>query len=148
MKYLVISIIALSILNAQIVHAHGEDKMGPNRGFVRMPGPYHTELVPIAKNKLKVYLLDIEWKNPSVLRSKLEIIYNEKINATCEVKTNFYECVFPKAVNLKKQGHLKVIAEREGQSGAEVTYSLPLKLDKPTATPSKQDDKMDHSKHH
>lgn len=144
----ILVVLSLFILNSSRSHAHGEDKMGPNGGFVRMPGAYHTELVPSGKNKLKVYLLDVEWKNPSILRSKLEVTYNENIKAKCEVKTNYYECAFPKSVNLTKKGELKVIAEREGQAGAEVSYPLPLKLEKATAPPAMETEKVDHSKHH
>ena len=32
--------------------AHGEDKYGPHKGFIRMPGAFHTELVLNGKNKL------------------------------------------------------------------------------------------------
>jgi hypothetical protein len=52
-----------------LASAHGEDKAGPNGGFIRMPGAFHTELVPSGKDKLKVYLLDIQWKNPSLKNS-------------------------------------------------------------------------------
>lgn len=148
MKNLIIFLIVGYVLDIQATFAHGEDKVGPNGGFVRMPGAYHTEVVPIAKNKLKVYLLDIDWKNPSVLRSKVKVVYNENTNATCEVRTNFFECVFPKTVNFTKKGRLKVLAEREGQTGAEVLYPLPLKLEKAMATPSMETEKVDHNKHH
>lgn len=108
---------------------HGEDKLGPHKGFVRMPGAYHTEIVPDGKNKLKVFLLDIHWKNPSVVKSKLEIKYNDKVDAKCKIQDNFYVCVFPKSVDLTKAGELIVTAEREEQKGQEVLYQLPLKLE-------------------
>ncbi len=50
------------------VFAHGEDKPGPHGGFIRMPGAFHTEVVK-EKEGYRVYLLDINWKNPSVLDS-------------------------------------------------------------------------------
>ena len=117
------------LLSSSFSFAHGEDKYGPNRGFVRMPGAFHTELVPEGKDKLKVFLLDIQWKNPSVINSELQIKYNDKINAKCEIQDNFYTCTFPKTVNLTKKGELKVTAEREDQKGMEVSYSLPLRLE-------------------
>ncbi len=122
-------VICILFLNAHFVFAHGEDKYGPNKGFVRMPGAFHTELVQEGKNKLKVFLLDIQWKNPSVLNSKLQIKYNGKDNADCKIQDNFYTCTFPKSVNLAKKGELKVTAEREDQKGIEVSYKLPLKLE-------------------
>lgn len=140
-------ILLVSIFTSTLAIAHGEDKYGPHRGFVRMPGAFHTELVPVGKNKLKVYLLDIQWKNPSVVKSKVQIKYNDKIDATCEVKENFYDCTFPKSVNLSKKGELKVTAEREEQKGMEVTYALPLKLENATAE-KQPETKMDHSSHH
>ena len=135
-------IILVLIFNVQLVFAHGEDKYGPNNGFVRMPGAFHTELVPNGKNKLKVFLLDIQWKNPSIVKSKLQIKYNNKIDAQCEIQDNFYNCTFPKSVNLTKKGELKVMAEREEQKGMEVSYKLPLKLESSTPPAS------GHNGHH
>lgn len=120
---------AISLLVSNMALAHGEDKFGPNGGFVRMPGAFHTELVPVDKNNLKIYLLDIQWKNPSVVNSKLVVRLNKKTKAKCEVKENYFSCVFPKSVDLTKKGELKVLAEREEQKGMEVSYPLPLKLE-------------------
>lgn len=104
-----------------------------------MPGPFHTELVPEGKNKLKVYLLNMEWKKPSVKKSSLIIVHNTKAEAKCEIQRNFYMCTFPPTVDLTKNGELKVTASREEQIGMEVSYPLPLKLE------VKKDD---HSGHH
>jgi hypothetical protein len=136
MKNLVLFI--LLSLSSAFVFAHGEDKAGPNGGFVRMPGSFHTELVLSGKNKVKIYLLDIHWKNPSVLKSKVELTY-KKTKAVCETKENFFSCEFPKTINLTQKGELKLIAERDDQKGMEVSYPLPLKL---SATPN------EHSGHH
>ena len=128
-KIFKITLFTIFCMSAEFVFAHGEDKSGPHGGFVRMPGAFHTELVPDGKNKLKVFLLDIQWKNPSVKKSNLQIKYNNKIDAKCEILRNFYICAFPKSVNLTKKGELKVTAEREEQKGMEVSYPLPLKLE-------------------
>lgn len=125
---LVVSLIVFIFMTSHS-WAHGEDKYGPHKGFVRMPGAFHTELVVNGKNKLKVYLLDIEWKNPSIEKSKLEITYNNQFKAECKPQKDFYSCEFPKSVNLTKKGELKVIASRKDQNGAEVSYPLPLKLE-------------------
>lgn len=109
--------------------AHGEDKYGPHKGFIRMPGAFHTELVLNGKNKLKVYLLDIDWKNPSIEKSKLEITYNNQFKAECKPQKDFYSCEFPKSVNLTKKGELKVMATRQDSKGSEALYLLPLKLE-------------------
>ncbi len=132
-------ILCVFMIFGQISHAHGEDKAGPNGGFIRMPGAFHTELIPQSKNSLKIYLLDLQWKNPSVTKSKIEIIYNEKENAKCEPEKNFFICTFSKSVDLRKKGALKVSAEREEQKGTEVSYSLPFKL---------KGTDVDHNAHH
>lgn len=122
--------------------AHGEDKYGPNGGFVRMPGAFHAEVVVDGTHKLKVYLLDIQWKNPSILKSSVKINYKgkSKAMAECAAVENYFSCSFPATVDLTKKGELKLMAEREEQKGMEVTYKLPLKLEIPAAT--------QHSEHH
>lgn len=127
MNKLMLALSAILISNFAL--AHGEDKYGPNKGFIRMPGAFHVELVPDGKNKLKVYLLDIQWKNPSVVKSKVQIKHDDKNSAQCEIKENYYLCEFPKSVNLTKKGELKVVVEREEQKGMEVSYPLPFKLE-------------------
>lgn len=122
MKFLLFCIL---LIVTQLGFAHGEDKYGPHKGFIRMPGAFHTEVVPVGKNKIRVYLLDIDWKNPSVLRSSVEV----NLSGQCEIKKNYYECSFPSGVNLQKKGQLIVIAQREGQKGSEAIYELPLKLE-------------------
>ncbi len=124
------------LLISNFVFAHGEDQAGPHGGFVRMPGAFHTELIVDGVNKLKVYLLDIEWKNPSVLKSDLQVTHNNKNKASCEALQNYYVCTFTKNVNLLKKGELKVLAQREEQKGMEVFYKLPLKLQSSKSTPA------------
>lgn len=130
-----------------ISYGHGENKPGPNGGFIRMPGAYHTELIPNEINSLKVYLLDIQFKNPSVKDSSIEMSLGgkSKINTKCEPQENFFICKFPEKVDLTKKGSLKVISNREGQKGMVVTYPLPLRLEKSEAAEKSKDD---HSGHH
>lgn len=146
---------ALAVLISNFAWAHGEDMYGPHKGFVRMPGAFHTELVPDSKNSLKVYLLDIQWKNPSVLQAKVQIKYNGKTEAQCDVKNSepesYFLCSFSKKVDLTKTGELKVIAEREEQKGMGVSYKLPLKLEMPkekTNNPSENSNQNMHNGHH
>ncbi len=119
------------LLKSNFAFAHGEDKPGPHGGFIRMPGAFHTEVVPQSKTTLKVFLLDIEWKNPSINNSSLQVILNDKskTKAQCSVKDNYYLCSFPKPIDLTKKGELKVLPQRDGQKGAEVSYILPLKFE-------------------
>jgi hypothetical protein len=134
MKSKIVAAIIASSLVAQIVFGHGENKPGPNGGFIRMPGAFHTELVPIGSNSLKVYLLDINWKNPTVKDSSLKVTHlGSKITEVCKIKSNFYICQFPASVDLVKKGELSVEAQRENQIGAVVSYELPFKLQKGNA---------------
>lgn len=110
--------------------SHGEDKPGPHGGFIRMPGAFHTEVVPDGPSKVKVYLLDVNWKNPSVNGSSLKLRYGVKGEfAKCATGNGlFYSCEFSKKVDLNKKGTLIVYSQRENQVGAKVAYVLPLKL--------------------
>ncbi len=130
----------LLIVFPLLTWAHGEDKPGPHGGFIKMPGAFHTEVLAAGKNKLKVYLLDMQWKNPSIVKSELKVTHNKKTKGTCGIKENYYECGFPTSVNLNTKGELSVTAQRDGQVGNEMIYALPLKLEAP-----KNDD---HSGHH
>lgn len=110
---------------------HGEDKLGPNGGYIRMPGAFHTELVPSGKAGFRVFLLDINWKNPSLKDSSLEVRSAGGEKAVCSPKENLYfECRFSSKVDLAKSGELTVTARRESQQGNAVKYNLPLKLEK------------------
>jgi hypothetical protein len=145
MKIFLVSLISYFSF-ASSVSAHGENKYGPHKGFVRMSGAFHTEVVPFGKNKVKVYLLDIEWKNPTVEKSNLTVKLNGKTNADCNAEKDFYVCVFSKNVNLMKKGLLSVKATRQDQTGADVIYQLPLKLNKVQIEMKMDSD--DHSIHH
>lgn len=111
--------------------AHGEDKLGPNGGYIRMPGAFHTELVPIGENKFKIYLLNMEWKSPSVKDSRVMLSFGRgpSLKAKCTVEKNFYICIFDVKLDLKN-GELTLQATRESQVGNMVKYPLPLKLER------------------
>lgn len=116
------------------VFAHGEDKPGPHGGLIRMPGAFHTEILVESQTALKIYLLDIQWKNPSVRESDVKVKFSSKTggrnhaeSGTCTKATDHFRCVFAAAINLKKSGHLEVTATRENQKGASVEYSTPFK---------------------
>ncbi len=130
MRTLIFTLLMISILGEGVVYAHGEDKPGPNGGFIRMPGAFHTEVIPLGPNKLKIFLLDITWQNPSTANSDLAVRLKLKkaAKAKCEIKDNFYICDFPKGVDLTQKGELIVKAKRENQKGNQVSYELPLKL--------------------
>ena len=126
----VFTMIGASLFGA-LAHGHGEDKPGPHGGFIRMPGAFHTELVQDSANKLKVYLLDINWQNPSIKEGSVEVRYGKKgETAKCRVTEGiFYLCTFSKKIDLSKKGSLEVLAKRENIQGNLVTYPLPLRLE-------------------
>lgn len=134
MRTLLFAMLMALILGADLASAHGENKLGPNGGFIRMPGAFHTEVVPLGPSQLKVFLLDINWENPSVANSSLNVNVSLNVKskkttpAKCEVQENYYLCEFTKNVDLTKKGALSVEAQRENQKGNKVTYQLPLKL--------------------
>ncbi|MDZ4084217.1 MAG: hypothetical protein U1E10_14840 [Bdellovibrionales bacterium] len=136
-------LLALALLKPLAVTAHGEDKPGPNGGFIRMPGAFHTEVVAQKPNQLKVFLLDIAWKNPVVAKSSVKATHEssakQKSDVSCSPEKNFFVCKFPKSVDVSKAGTLTLFATRDSQAGIPAAYPLPLKLDKPTD---------DHSGHH
>ena len=124
------TVLLIGAFSGSIALAHGEDKPGPHGGFIRMPGGFHTEVLPTGKNKLKIFLLDIEWKNPSLKNSSIEARIDsgpKKAVGSCVQKDDYYECTFPK-IDLRKNGNLFIKPKREGQQGMEINYELPLRL--------------------
>lgn len=139
------SLITIILLTASLnTFAHGEEKLGPNGGYLKMPGNFHTEVVPEKNGKLKVYLLDINFKNPTVKDSSISVSVNNssKKEIKCSVKKNHFLCDTVKA-DLKK-GTLTIVAEKEKVKGADAVYQLPLALAK-GETETKAED---HGSHH
>lgn len=123
-------ILISALFSGSIAIAHGENKLGPNGGYIRMPGAFHTEVVAKSPNQIQVYLLDLEWKNPSVNSSSVKAYLNgkKKYSTTCVVENNFYRCDFEKGARLDG-GQLVIEAKRENQVGNKAIYDLPLKLE-------------------
>lgn len=109
--------------------AHGEEKPGPHGGHITMPGPFHVELSMDEDQSLHVFLLDIEFKNPTVKDSKISVIArdkNTKVSFNCSVMgDSHYNCVPSKKYSQK--GELIVQATREKVVGNKAIYKLPLK---------------------
>ena len=127
MKILKSLVSAILVFSTSFVFAHGEDKPGPHGGVIRMPGAYHTEVVLLGASKLKVYLLDIHWKNPSVKDSSVSVTFGEE-KIQCEKEREFFVCTFDESVDLKSKGKLVVESIREKQRGNLVEYEVPLKV--------------------
>lgn len=139
------SLFSLILLTVSLkTFAHGEDKLGPNGGYLKMPGGFHTEVVPAKDGKLKVYLLDINFKNPTIKNSKLtaSITNGHKKELMCTSKRDHFICDTAKAELTK--GILAIVAERNSVKGTEAVYELPLALTKAGAEMKKDD----HGSHH
>ncbi|QDK45282.1 hypothetical protein DOM22_09015 [Bdellovibrio sp. ZAP7] len=130
-----------------LVQAHGEDSPGPNGGHIKMPGPFHTELEIDPVQGAHIFLLDMEFKNPTVQNSSVTAVFQGKGRAKviaykCGIMGgNHFHCV-PQG-KISGQGQLKIKAVRENAVGHEVVYDLPLKkFTETTGVPA-----VDHSRH-
>ena len=110
--------------------AHGEDKYGPNKGFIKMPGAFHTEVVPSKDGSYLVYLVDFYNKNPTVKDSAVDfqVKNNDKVTTfDCKiVKNTYYKCTTNEKIS--DSGQIILTAKRLGSQGKPATYDLPLKL--------------------
>ncbi len=125
------------------VLAHGEDKPGPHGGHIKMPANFHTELVADADGSFRIYLLDMQFQNPTVKNSAVTVSVSGKKKNTikCAAMGNDHFHCFPdKPV---KSGTLVIKATRDSTTASmDAKYKLPLKKFE-TSTPA-----VDHSKHH
>lgn len=122
----VLSIVFLTTM----AFAHGEDKPGPNGGFIQMPGSFHTEVVPEKDGSFKVYLLNLQNQDPTVKNSSVAatiVSGKKKQKLNCVVMGEHFHCKTKSGV---KSGTLVILANREGAVGIEAKYKLPLKLAK------------------
>lgn len=110
--------------------AHGENKLGPHNGYIRMPGAFHTELAPAENNAFSVYLMDVNNKQPTTKNSSVVFEYknDERILFECKSADDHYSCNTDKKIDLGK-GQIILKAIREGRKGKDAVYELPLSLD-------------------
>ncbi len=116
-------IIALCV-SSFTVYGHGEKSIGPHGGAIQMPGAFHTELV-LEAQRAKVYLLDMNFKNPTTENSHVILIVvqdKQTTNAICEDRKIFFECRFSQ--KLKKLSGIRLKAKRQGVQGKEAFYPL------------------------
>ncbi|HRK08825.1 MAG TPA: hypothetical protein PLZ57_13750 [Pseudobdellovibrionaceae bacterium] len=125
------SLFVALVLGSTTAWAHGEDHAGPNGGEIRMPGGFHVE-AKLVGTQLKVWLLDINIKNPSVKNSNLvaEIVPTagkaKTLRGKCQAATDHFVCDFSREAYA--QSKLVVKATREGSKGQDAVYALPLKF--------------------
>ena len=86
-----------TLLFSATAFSMGDDKPGPNGGYIKMPGTYHVELVDKG-NKMEVYLLDLSMKNPTVENSSvsLKFVNTNSIEINCKSEKNYFVCIKPK----------------------------------------------------
>lgn len=119
--------------------AHGETQLGPNKGFIRMPGTFHTELVPDTDGNFLVYLLDVNNQNPAVKDSSVEFKVVDKTGSVtfkCLSMPDHFHCVNEKKITNMKNAKIVLKTKRLGVKGTEAVYELPLAL---------QPQQVDHS---
>jgi hypothetical protein len=116
------------------VFAHGMNELGPNQGFINMPGNYHTELVALKNGTFKVYLIDINFKNPTIVNSSvdLKLVTNKNtIDFNCSPNpANYFLCSSDKVKKLPKSGKIEIKSMREKSQGGLSSYDLPSELTK------------------
>lgn len=130
MNQLLTGLLLSSIMGATSLYGHGEDHPGPNGGFVKMPGAFHTELVPEGEKNIKVYLLDMGFQNPMTKGSTVsaKMTANGKnLDITCTAQVDFFKCALPVKLSAALSGKIVIEAERDGKKGVPATYNLPLK---------------------
>ncbi len=125
-------VVALGLVTLPVL-GHGEDKLGPHGGHIKMPGAFHTELVLAGPGKVNIYLLDFNMKNPSVRDSSvvLSLHGRGRVSAPCvqrkdDRNDDYFACEFPPMADFAKKGALVLEAQREKQKGQVVRYELPL----------------------
>ncbi len=109
--------------------AHGTDKPGPHGGEIRMPGAFHVE-AEVVDGDLRLYLLDMQFKNPVVGDSSVEARIEQggesiALDCSADTEAKAFVCRVPSPVELD-QGKLIVEASRDGLPAEPAEYELPL----------------------
>ena len=117
MKKQILSI--LLVLYSTALFSMGGDKPGPNGGYITMPGTYHLELVDKG-DELRIYLLDINIKNPETKNSSASIN-----NYPCKLVKNYFTCL-KSEIKFKTLKEIKITSTRNNVKGSIASYSLPL----------------------
>ena len=119
-------ILSIALFAKLSAEAHGDNIPGPNGGHIRMPGPFHTEVLQL-NDGFKIYLLDIDFKNPIVKNSYVKASVqkgNQITKLNCSIQENYFFCLFKKTNEMAK---LLIDSKRDVITGNEANYLLPLK---------------------
>lgn len=107
--------------------AHGENHPGPHGGVIRMPGAFHTEFVQDKGPEFRIYLLDMQFRNPVTEDSRVEGLVKrpgmEKTERqlSCQPRKTFFLCRVHGAP-LEAGEEILLRSRRKGQEGGTVTY--------------------------
>lgn len=126
----IILLVIYSLISINIAFAHGENKLGPHRGYIRMPGTFHTELVPVNGDSLKIYLMDVGNKKSLAQNSTVKLTYQNndiKNEFSCTPTEDHFTCKSNKKIDHKK-GKFIINTVRSGKQEQDAVYNLPLKL--------------------
>ena len=150
MKKRIIIMNIIIALTTKTALAHGEDKAGPNGGHIKMPANFHTELLVLPNNQLKIFLLDIELKNATNEKSSVKVFYKAKrrqTNLKCSSENNYFIC---KGLPENFKGSVFVNARRlEVQANLNAEYELPLaEFKNSTGVKTPDNNKNNHHQHH
>lgn len=127
-------LLSVQLVTGTAALAHGEDKPGPNGGEIRMPGAFHTE-VKGKSREFEVFLLDIDFKNPTITNSSVEArviqmtLPSKEVDLACRKSKSSrppkFVCV-SEAYQPVAGDFLVIKAKRGTAIGAEARYKLPL----------------------
>jgi hypothetical protein len=120
--------IAIGLLFTISVYAHGESKPGPHGGKIKMPGAFHTEVLTYKNLGYKIFLLDINFENPTSISSFVKAKVKSKGIETplkCNAHPDHFYCEKTNGFTDSDE-ELFITAERKAAKGTEVRYILPL----------------------
>ncbi len=112
-------------LSGSLALGHGENRPGPHQGRIKMPGAFHTELVPIDPQNFRIYLLDANLKNPTVKKSSVEVelrTAKEIVPIPCKAEEIFFSCKLPQGKSLEKTMTIAIKARHKGGPVGLATY--------------------------
>lgn len=128
MNFKLVTLLLTLFFNGTL-RAHGMNELGPHGGYIKMPGAFHTELVDKG-DRLNVYLLDLNFKNPTIVDSSVLVLYkgNKLVATDCKQENDYFVCDKPK-LGFKDFKTIVISSKRNKTQGKEAIYSLPLKLE-------------------
>lgn len=119
----------LGLLFTTLGYSHGMDKPGPHGGYIRMPGAYHTEVVPMQEGGWRVYLLSDNLKEPTTRRSVVSGHLETKggiVPLKCVALTDYFQCTSQISLDVTP-AQLRIRSSRDGGAPGLAIYRLPLK---------------------